>query len=193
VPVEFGFLMPLDLKKVSILVVEDLHPMRSLLVSILDAFGVGKIYEASNGERAFQIFQSHNPDIIITDWLMEPVDGIELIQMIRRSKMSSNPLVPIIVITGYSAHQRVTTARDLGATEFLTKPFSGRDLAKRVNHIVNRPRDFVETEHFFGPDRRRKRGDDYGGPKRREGEGSGNNWYLDNENSEEMPWNEVIK
>jgi two-component system chemotaxis response regulator CheY len=159
--------VPLNLKKVSILVAEDLQPMRTLIVSVLDAFGIGTIYEASNGENAYRLFQKHNPDIVITDWLMEPVDGLEFIRMIRREEKSVNRLVPVIMMTGYSAMQRVTLARDLGATEFLTKPFTGRDLAKRINLIINRPRDFVETENFFGPNRRRKKGDGYSGPRRR--------------------------
>ena len=159
--------MPLSLKKISILVVEDLQPMRSLIVSVLDAFGVGTIYEAPNGERGYKMFQKHNPDLVITDWLMEPVDGLEFVKMIRLNKESVNRLVPIIIMTGYSAMERVTKARDLGTTEFLTKPFTGRDLAKRINLIVNKPRDFVETESFFGPSRRRKNGDSYDGPRRR--------------------------
>lgn len=163
--------MPFSLKKVSILVVEDLQPMRSLIVSVLDAFGVGTIYEASNGERGYELFQKNNPDLVITDWLMEPIDGLEFVRMIRLNKESVNRLVPIIIITGYSAMERVTKARDLGATEFLTKPFTGRDLAKRINLIVNKPRDFVETEDFFGPSRRRKNGDGYDGPRRRSDEG----------------------
>jgi two-component system chemotaxis response regulator CheY len=162
--------VPLDLKKISALVVEDLHPMRTLIVSVLDSFGIGTILEASNGERAYDLFQKHNPDLVITDWLMEPVDGLELIRMIRRNPDSVNRLVPIIMMTGYSAIERVTLARDLGTTEFLTKPFTGRDLARRINLIINRPRDFVETDHFFGPNRRRKSGEGYNGPRRRDEE-----------------------
>lgn len=183
--------MPLNLKKISALVVEDLHPMRTVIVSVLDAFGIGTIYEASNGERGYELFQKHNPDIIITDWLMEPVDGLEFIRMVRKNKDSVNRLVPIIMMTGYSAMQRVTMARDLGATEFLTKPFTGRDLAKRINLIINRPRDFVETEHFFGPNRRRKKGDDYAGPRRREDESRGNK--TDSNNGKQNPWEIIIE
>lgn len=183
--------MPLNLKKVSALVVEDLHPMRTLIVSVLDAFGIGTIYEASNGERGYELFQRHNPDIIITDWLMEPVDGLEFIRMVRNNKNSVNRLVPIIMMTGYSAMQRVTMARDLGTTEFLTKPFTGRDLAKRINLIINRPRDFVETEHFFGPNRRRKNGAGYEGPRRREDESRGTK--TDGNNGKQNPWEIMIE
>lgn len=144
--------------------------MRALISSVLSAFGIGEVYEAADGEKAYELFQRHNPDIIITDWLMEPVDGLEFIRMVRLRKESVNRLVPIIMMTGYSAMQRVMVARDLGATEFLTKPFTGRDLAKRIDLIINKPRDFIETPSFFGPNRRRKKGDGYTGPKRREEE-----------------------
>lgn len=182
--------MPLNLKKISILVVEDLHPMRSLIVSVLDAFGVGTIYEASNGERGYELFQKNNPDLVITDWLMEPVDGLELVKMIRMNKESVNRLVPIIVMTGYSAMARVTKARDLGATEFLTKPFTGRDLAKRINLIINKPRDFVETDNFFGPSRRRKSGEGYDGPRRRADEGGR---VPQEKTTTKNPWEIMIK
>ena len=160
--------------------------MRALMVSILDAFGIGHIYDAADGARGYELFQAHNPDIVITDWLMPKMDGLEFIKLIRNDKKSVNRLVPIIVITGYSAMQRVMTARDLGATEFLTKPFTGRDLARRINQIIAKPRDFVETELFFGPDRRRKKPDDYGGPRRREEEdGAPSN---EQETDRQNPW-----
>jgi two-component system, chemotaxis family, chemotaxis protein CheY len=182
--------LPLNLKKISILVVEDLQPMRSLIVSVLDAFGVGTIYEAPHGERGFEYFQKYNPDLVVTDWLMEPVDGLELVNMIRNHKESVNRLVPIIVMTGYSAAQRVIAARDLGATEFLTKPFMGRDLAKRINLIINRPRDFIETDNFFGPSRRRKINNNYSGPRRRGDEGGAR---TESKNSKSNPWEIVIE
>lgn len=164
--------------------------MRSLIVSVLDAFGIGTILEASNGERAYDLFQKHNPDIIITDWQMEPVDGLEFIRMVRKNKDSVNRLVPIIMMTGYSAMQRVTLARDLGTTEFLTKPFTGRDLAKRVNLIINRPRDFVETDQFFGPNRRRKSGEGYEGPRRR---GDESRDRPDTGDGKQNPWEIMIE
>lgn len=162
--------MPLRLNKISFLVVEDTLPMRNLLVTILESLGAGKVITADHGGHGFSQFIRHNPDIVITDWLMEPIDGLSLIKNIRTHPSSTNRIVPIILITGYSAVSRVTQARDMGVTEFLVKPFTGTDLAKRIAHIVNKPRDFVETSRYFGPDRRRKKGEEYGGPKRRKPE-----------------------
>lgn len=178
--------MPLRLNKISILVVEDVVPMRKLMVSVLEEFGVGKIITADHGGTGFSQFQKHCPDIVITDWSMEPIDGLEMIKMIRTHSASPNRLVPIILISGYSAVPRVTSARDQGVTEFLTKPFTGNDLAKRIAHIINKPRDFVETEKFFGPDRRRRKGEDYAGPKRREKESG--EATLSEDSLARMPW-----
>jgi DNA-binding NtrC family response regulator len=71
------------------------------------------------------------------------------------------------VITGYNSLERVKIARDAGVTEFLIKPFKATDVAKRIEHVINHPRDFVSTADFFGPDRRRKIDKNYNGPKRR--------------------------
>lgn len=145
--------------KLSMLAVEDTQPMLKLLVSVLDALGVKNVETAPNGEAAFRAFMQRNHDIILTDWAMEPMDGIQLTRMIRNNKASPNRLVPIILITGYSAWSRVEEARDAGVTEFLVKPFTAHDIARRVTHVINRPRDFIDTQDFFGPDRRRRRGE----------------------------------
>ncbi len=159
--------MAFKFSKLNILVVEDIHPMRKLFVSVLKALGVGTIEEAKNGEEAFQKFSKNNHDIILTDWLMEPGDGLELTHKVRHSAESPNKMVPIILITGYSAWSRVETSRDSGVTEFLIKPFSANDIAKRLAYVITNPRDFVETDSFFGPDRRRRIDPNYAGQQRR--------------------------
>lgn len=162
--------MALKLDKLSVLVVEDTIPMRKLIVSVLESLGVGTVYTAADGREGFLKYQKHNPDIIITDWLMQPVDGIELIRTIRTHAKSPNRTVPIVIITGYSAITRVIQARDQGVTEFLVKPFTAADLAKRLAYIINKPRDFVQAPRYFGPDRRRRKDDNYQGGERRKGQ-----------------------
>lgn len=82
--------MPFDFKKLSILVVEDTAPMRKLITSVLETLGVGRVLSADNGERGFEIFKRENPDIVIADWHMEPMSGIELTREIRTSRQSPN-------------------------------------------------------------------------------------------------------
>jgi len=163
--------MGFKFEKLSMLVVEDTLPMQKLLVSVLDALGIKNVTTAQHGEDAFKLFCNNNHDIILTDWLMNPMDGIGLTRLIRKSPLSPNRMVPIILITGFSAWQRVEEARDAGVTEFLVKPFTANDLARRVAHVINKPRDFIESQDFFGPDRRRRKdvsGEHYQGPLRRE-------------------------
>lgn len=141
--------------------------MRKLVTSVLDALGVGTIYTAADGEQGFTQFCQHNPDIVITDWHMQPTSGLELVQKIRRNPKSPNRMVPIIMMTGYSALPRVETARDVGATEFLVKPFSAQDMARRIAYVISAPRDFIETNEYFGPDRRRRISGDFKGTTKR--------------------------
>lgn len=155
-------------EKLDVLIVEDTAPMRKLLTSVLETLGVRNIMAAPDGEKAFEIFVRNNSDVILTDWLMEPMDGISLTREIRKNPMSPNRMVPIVLITGYSAWERVEEARDSGVTEFLVKPFTANDLARRIAHVINSPRDFIETQDFFGPDRRRRYNPGYRGPFRRE-------------------------
>lgn len=72
------------------------------------------------------------------------------------------------MMTGFSSKLRVEGARDNGITEFLVKPFTAQDLYARVFQIIEKPRKFVDTGEFFGPDRRRKSGKGYEGPRRRD-------------------------
>jgi two-component system, chemotaxis family, chemotaxis protein CheY len=160
--------MPYALDKAKILIVDDMKPMLSLTTSVLKIFGFRNISTAVNGEEAFQIVCKEDPDLIITDWMMEPMDGLELSKLIRKSPMSPNPYVPILMMTGFSSKLRVEGARDTGITEFLVKPFSSRDLFSRVVQIIERPRQFVDAGTFFGPDRRRRLVRDYEGVRRRD-------------------------
>ena len=159
--------MGFQFERLSILIVEDTAPMRKLVTSVLETLGVGRIITASDGEEGYNTFLQENPDIVIADWHMIPMSGIELVHKIRREKASPNKMVPIVMMTGYSALPRVAQARDTGTTEFLVKPFSANDLARRIAYVINKPRDFIETADYFGPDRRRRIMPNYSGPRRR--------------------------
>ncbi len=142
--------------------------MLNLLKSVLQTFGVGTIETSLDGNDAFEKFCRTNPDLVITDWLMNPCDGISFSRKVRNDPKSPNQYVPIILMTGFSEKKRVLSARDVGITEFLVKPFNTRDLYKRLYQIIEKPRQFIRCEDFFGPDRRRKIKSDYNGPMRRE-------------------------
>lgn len=162
--------MGFKFERLSILVVEDTEAMQKLVVSVLETLGVGEIFVADDGESGFQSFCKQSPDIILLDWHMEPMDGLKMLELVRRNAKSPNRTVPVIMMTGYNAMSRVATARDQGITELLVKPFSANDLARRIAYVINKPRDFIESQKYFGPDRRRRSSDNYKGPERRRGD-----------------------
>ena len=163
----FTNFMSFKFERLSVLIVEDTAPMRKLVISVLDTLGVGRVITATDGTSGFEKFCVERPDIVIADWHMVPMNGLELVKKIRNDSNSPSKMVPVIMMTGYSALLRVAEARDTGATEFLVKPFSANDLARRIAYVINKPRDFVDTQDYFGPDRRRRDKDQYRGPKRR--------------------------
>lgn len=160
--------MPYNLSNAKILIIDDMQPMLMLCSSILEIFGFKKVYTAQSADEGLDMVMRIDPDLIIVDWMMEPKNGMEFVQEIRRNKASPNQFVPIIMMTGFSSKPRVEQARDSGITEFLVKPFNSRDLYNRIVQIIEKPRQFVDTGEFFGPDRRRRMAPDYQGPKKRE-------------------------
>ncbi len=148
--------MSYKLSRLKILVVDDNQPIRMLVRSLLMDLGVGTIFMADDGERGWQSYLKNKPDIMIVDWRMEQVDGIELTRRIRTDELSHTPHIPIIMTTGFTNKERVFLARDAGVTEFLIKPFTVQGLARHLTHIVENPRQFVISPDFVGPDRRRR-------------------------------------
>ena len=150
-----------------ILLVDDNHHMRVLLAEILRAIGVRDVFEATDGAEALKSLRVNQIDIIMTDLAMQPMDGIDFVRLLRNSPDSPNPMAPVIMITGHSTHRRVKEARDVGVNEFLSKPVTARGVLSRIAQVVDNPRNYIRTDNYFGPDRRRKADPDYTGPRRR--------------------------
>lgn len=150
-----------------ILLVDDNHHMRVLLGEILRAVGVKHVFEASDGAEALTVLRREQIDIVMTDLSMQPLDGIDFVRLVRNSKDSPNPMIPVIMITGHSTHRRVGEARDVGVNEFLAKPVTARGVIDRITRIVEMPRSYIRSPDYFGPDRRRRADPAYYGPKRR--------------------------
>lgn len=159
-----------NLERLNFLIVDDNKHMRALVKTILLTLGVKNTLEADDGADAFKELRHFPADIIICDWNMEPLDGLDFTRMVRTAKDSPNPFVPIIMLTGHTEMNRVMEARDVGIHEFLAKPISAKSLYARVRAIIERPRPFIRTAGvfgYFGPDRRRQQMAGYMGPERR--------------------------
>jgi len=157
-----------NLEFLNLLVVDDNRHMHSIVKAILNAMRIINIRFCDDAADAFVEMQQWMPDIIITDWKMEPLDGLDFVRLIRKGEDSPNPYVPIILLTGYTELNRVTEARDAGVTEILAKPISIEALHSRIVTIIENPRPFIKTKHYVGPDRRRGgAANNYKGPWRR--------------------------
>ena len=158
--------MAYNLERFSILVVEDSLFIRSIIVRTLKATGVGIVNTASNGAEAIELMRQMSQDgrkaglmsidIVITDWVMDPVDGLMLLRWIRRHKESPDRFMPVLMLTANTDLEGIVEARDMGVTEMMTKPFSMKTLTDKVQSIIDNPRQFIQAPLYFGPDRRRR-------------------------------------
>jgi CheY-like chemotaxis protein len=153
--------------RLKILVVDDNAHMRKLVVTILQAFGAIQIFEADSGERALALMRDTNPDVVILDWMMEGMSGLDFVRQVRSAPNSPNPFVPVIMLTGHTHIDHVRQARDAGVNEFLAKPVSVKAILTRLIAVIEHPRPYVRTIAYFGPCRRRRGTDEYRGPERR--------------------------
>ena len=119
-------------KTSTILVVEDDSAVRNLISTTLQAHNY-KYLLASNGETAILEASSHNPDIILLDLGLPDIDGIEIIKKVR-----SWSNMPIIVISARSEDSDKIEALDVGADDYLTKPFSVEELLARLRVTLRR-------------------------------------------------------
>ena len=156
-----------NLERLNFLVVDDNSHMRFLVRSVLYALGVRRIKEATDGADAYVRLGTCAADVVICDWQMSPIDGLEFVRLVRTGTDSPNPFIPVILLTAHTEAKRVVAARDAGITEFLVKPFSAHELYSRIRSVIEHPRPFIRAKSYFGPDRRRRQDPDYTGPERR--------------------------
>jgi DNA-binding response OmpR family regulator len=147
----------LNLSRVRVLIVDDNEFAREFITAALNSLNIREIVKAEHGAQALELIKSHMPDLVLIDWMMEPVNGLELIRELRAHPNRSLRFMPIIMVSAYSELWRVHNVRDAGANEFVVKPFSAKTLYAKIRAIVDNPRPFIEVPRgYFGPDRRRR-------------------------------------
>ncbi len=155
------------LERLTVLVAEDNEHVMGLIKLALRAFGVRNLLLASDGAEAFRLLRSERVDFVLTDYEMQPLGGIELLDLLRQSADSPNPHMPVIMITGHTAREQIESARDRGASEIIAKPFTPAAMRDRLLMAIDHPRPFIQLASYFGPDRRRRGDPDYCGDERR--------------------------
>ena len=157
-----------SLDRFSILLAEDDHSLSNLVKQVLQSLGFRNVTTAQNGRVALEKALDRSFQIIITDWEMKPMSGIEFVKNLRTFVPAPNRYAPVLMFTGRTSVEDVKTARDIGVNEFLAKPFTAAELSKRMLLAIKHPRQFVVSSHYVGPDRRRKTAAPPDGKKKRE-------------------------
>lgn len=119
-----------------ILIVDDYSTMLRIIKNLLNQLGFQNITEALNGQEAFQKIQSADKPfkLIISDWNMEPVSGIELLKMLRANENFKT--VPFIMVTAESKAENVIAAKQAGANNYIVKPFNAATLKQKLSMVL---------------------------------------------------------
>jgi DNA-binding response OmpR family regulator len=115
-----------------VLVVDDDHTVREVVVSYLRAHR-HQVVEAADGEEALRQVKEHEPDLVVLDLMLPGIDGLEVC---RRLRLAGE--VPIIMLTALGAETDRVAGLQRGADDYVTKPFSPRELALRVDSVLRR-------------------------------------------------------
>ena len=138
------------------MLIEDQKNMRAVLFSILSGLGVKNIKAHPDAVSAYAALEDFDPNLILTDWEMKPMDGLEFIRKVRMSEDSPIRYVPIVMVTANNHVDKVIQARNAGASDFLIKPVSAKSVYLRIRSTMEKPQPFIRSETYFGPDRRRR-------------------------------------
>lgn len=131
--------------QIKILIVDDNPLLQRALKDMLGLWGVGQITAVANGQDAKEALRREVFDLMVTDWVMEPVGGAQLIQWVRQSQGCLRPDLPIIVLTANADLSTVRCAWDSGADSVLAKPVPAATLARRIDAVLNRRDTGVKT------------------------------------------------
>ena len=123
--------MPINLKtaKYTLLYVEDEAPIRMVTTMFLEPY-FKEVFEAQDGEEAFQIYQEEQPDVIITDIEMPKFNGLDLCRKIRKEDKET----PIIITTAYTSVEYLLEAVSLNLIKYLGKPLKEEELLKALDN-----------------------------------------------------------
>ncbi len=158
---------------VSLLIVEDNDASRRLVIELLRAAGFTNLSFVRNAEEAIEHLRTQAPDLLLLDWGLPGMSGLELVTQMRLAALTPdprfpNPALPVVMLTARQRAHDVTLARNAGINEFVVKPFSIAALLRAISSALTKKRRFVATENFVGPDRRRRKAQLFPGLLRRD-------------------------
>jgi len=121
--------------KASIMVVEDDQDIRELVIYNLGKEGY-TVVSAESGEQALKLIESANPDLIVLDIMLPGMDGIEVLRSLKQGSRYAQ--IPVIMATAKSEDSDIITGLELGADDYIAKPFSPKVLIARIRSLLRR-------------------------------------------------------
>ena len=140
-----------------ILIVDGNAYTRRLTRTMLMNLGAKSVTEAADGLAALEAIRNCDPDVMVLEWDMPVLNGMEVMRIVRSPGVFPRPNLPIIMLTNRAHRSYVIEALRAGVHEFLLKPTSPKALRDRLMSIVFKPRPMVQLGEFYVPKPRRKR------------------------------------
>lgn len=117
-----------------VLVVDDYATMRRIVRNLLVQIGHTDVVEAPDGARALEVLRGGGIDLILSDWNMEPMTGLELVKEVRADKRLKD--IPFIMVTAESKKENVIAARQAGVNQYVVKPFNAATLRAKLDSVL---------------------------------------------------------
>ena len=125
--------MAVDLN-MQVLIVDDYKTMLRIIRNLLKQLGFNNVDEAMDGSEALQKLRAKDYGLVISDWNMEPMTGIQLLREVRAYKRMQN--LPFIMITAESKPENVIAAKQAGVSNYIVKPFNAATLKQKLTSVL---------------------------------------------------------
>ncbi len=120
---------------IKILLVDDFATMRKIIKNQLGKLGYQEIREAENGEVAWEMIKSDNFNLIIADWNMPKMSGLDLLKAVRKDEKYKN--TPFMMVTSEANKNNIIEVVEAGADDYIVKPFNAGTLQEKFKTILN--------------------------------------------------------
>ena len=117
-----------------VLVVDDYNTMRRIIRGLLEQIGFVNIDDADGGVPALDKLRKRNFGLIISDWNMEPMSGLQLLKEVRSDAQLKS--IPFIMVTAEGKTENVVAAKAAGVNQYIVKPFNAETLTKRIDSVI---------------------------------------------------------
>ena len=121
-------------KDMTVLVVDDFSTMRRIVRKILKDLQFQEVIEAENGAEAFQLLQTNKVDLIVSDWNMPTMTGLELLKRVRADERLKG--LPFLLVTAESQKENIIEAIQAKVSNYVVKPFTPAALAEKLAKII---------------------------------------------------------